>query len=94
MPPLPADFTHTRVCKPFCEKSLTLPPAILALLALAGGGGFFAFKKVQEKKKEKEATKPDPDADYVGDDEDYGYSEDFEDNDVDFIADEEDNEPV
>lgn len=25
MPPLPADFTHTRVCKPFCEKSLTLP---------------------------------------------------------------------
>lgn len=25
MPPLPADFIHTRVCKPFCEKSLTLP---------------------------------------------------------------------
>src|SRR5699024_11660585 len=25
MPPLPADFSHTRVCKPFCEKSLTLP---------------------------------------------------------------------
>ena len=25
MPPLPADFTHTRVCKPFCEKYLTLP---------------------------------------------------------------------
>ena len=27
MPPLPADFSHTRVCKPFCEKSLTLPKA-------------------------------------------------------------------
>ena len=24
-PPLLADFTHTRACKPFCEKSLTLP---------------------------------------------------------------------
>lgn len=24
-PPLPADFTYTRVCKPFCEEYLTLP---------------------------------------------------------------------
>ena len=24
-PPLLADFTHTRACKPFCEKYLTLP---------------------------------------------------------------------
>lgn len=24
-PPLPTDFTHARVCKPFCEKYLTLP---------------------------------------------------------------------
>ena len=23
--PLPADFIHLRVCKPFCEKYLTLP---------------------------------------------------------------------
>lgn len=53
------------------------------------------FKKLQEKKKENKAAKPDPDADYVGDDEDYGYSEGFEDDDVvDFAADEEDNEPV
>ena len=29
----------------------------------------------QEKKKEQEAAKPDPDADYVDDDEDYGHSE-------------------
>ena len=25
MPPLLADFTHARPCKPFCEKYLTLP---------------------------------------------------------------------
>lgn len=59
--------------------------AVVALFALLGGGGFFAFKKIQEKKKEKEAAKPDPDADYVDDEEDYGYSEEY---------DEEDNEPV
>ena len=28
MPPLLADFTHARVCKPFCENSLTLPTRI------------------------------------------------------------------
>ena len=50
--------------------------------------------KFQEKKKEQEAAKPDPDADYVDDDEDYGHSEEYEDDDVGFIADDEDNEPV
>ena len=30
MPPLLADFIHPRVCKPICEKSLTLP-AIMVL---------------------------------------------------------------
>ena len=55
---------------------------------------FFVFKKVQEKKKAQEAAKPDPDADYVDDDEDYGHSEEYEDDDVGFIADDEDNEPV
>ena len=55
---------------------------------------FFVFKKVQDKKKAQEAAKPDPDADYVDDDEDYGHSEEYEDDDVGFIADDEDNEPV
>ena len=27
-PPLLADFTHIRVCKPFCENSLTLPYSV------------------------------------------------------------------
>jgi hypothetical protein len=30
MPPLLADFTHARPCKPFCEKYLTLPCDIVA----------------------------------------------------------------
>ena len=51
-------------------KSTNMLPAILTLIVLACGGGFFVFKKVQEKKKEQEASKPDPDADYVDDDED------------------------
>ena len=31
MPPLPADFIHSRVCKPICEKYLTLPLTILGI---------------------------------------------------------------
>ena len=38
--------------------------------------------------------KPDPDADYVDDDEDYGYNPEFEDDDADSSVDEDDNEPV
>lgn len=59
-------------------KSTNMLPAILTLIVLACGGGFFVFKKVQEKKKAQEAAKPDPDADYVDDDEDYGYDPEFE----------------
>lgn len=72
------------------KPKVNMIPAVIALLALMAGGGFFAFKKIQEKKKEKEAVKPDPDADYVDDDEDYGYVEEDEVDDMD----DEDNEPV
>ena len=75
-------------------QSKNMLPAILTLIVLACGGGFFVFKKVQEKKKEQEAAKPAPDADYVGDDEDYGYAPEFEDDDADSSVDEDDNEPV
>ena len=75
-------------------KSPNMLPAILTLIVLACGGGFFVFKKVQEKKKAQEAAKPDPDADYVDDDEDYGYDPEFEDDDEDSSVDEDDNEPV
>ena len=29
MPPLLADFSHARACKPFCEKYLTLPLSVI-----------------------------------------------------------------
>ena len=35
MPPLLADFSHARPCKPFCENSLTLPPDQFSQLRLA-----------------------------------------------------------
>ena len=73
-------------------KSTNMLPAILTLIVLACGGGFFVFKKVQ--KKAQEVAKPDPDADYVDDDEDYGYDPEFEDDDEDSSVDEDDNEPV
>ena len=66
-------------------------PELLTLIVFACGGGFFVFKKVQEKKKAQEAAKPDPDADYVDDDEDYGYNEE---DDGDIISDSEDKELV
>ena len=44
MPPLLADFTHARPCKPKCEKYLTLPRAEWRLDFAA----FPAYNKKQE----------------------------------------------
>ena len=76
--------------EPEPEKEPNLLPAILTIVLLAAGGGFFAFKKLKGKKTEKAQEKPDPDADYV-DEEDYGY---VEEDDGDFVSDSEDNDPV
>ena len=76
--------------EPEQEKEPNLLPAILTIVLLAAGGGFFAFKKLKGKKAEKAQEKPDPDADYV-DEEDYGY---VEEDDGDSVSDSEDNEPV
>lgn len=76
--------------EPEPKKEPNLLPAILTIVLLAAGGGFFAFKKLKGKKAEKAQEKPDPDADYV-DEEDYGY---VEEDDGDFVSDSEDNEPV
>ena len=72
--------------EPEQEKEPNLLPAILTIVLLAAGGGFFIFKKLKGKKTENAQEKPDPDADYV-DEEDYGYEESN-----DYSADEDDVE--
>jgi len=69
-------------------------PALILVLALLGGGGFFAYTKFFKGKK-KEQAKPDPDADYLDDEEDYGLPEDAGPDDEDGSGfDAEDDEPV
>ena len=69
----------------------------MTILLLAGGGGFYAFKKLKGKKAEKAQEKPDPDADYV-DEEDYGYEESDnqspDEDDEEYLDEEDTNEPV
>lgn len=73
---------------------VNLLPVILLVVVLAVGGGFFAYTQVMSKKKEE--TRPDPDADYTGEDdelelpEDDFYSEDEADTNGGFF----DDEPV
>ena len=52
-------------------------PALLLVLALLGGGGFFAYTKFFKGGGKKEQVKPDPDADYTEDEEDYGLPADL-----------------
>lgn len=84
--------------KPDEEKPAPKVPPLLALLlvlALLGGGGFFAYTKFFKGGGKKEQAKPDPDADYLDDDEDYGLPEDIglDDEDEDGF-DGSDDEPV
>lgn len=70
-------------------------PVLVLVLALLGGGGFFAYTKFFKSGGKKEQAKPDPDADYLDDDEDYGLPEDIgadDEDGSDFDA--EDDEPV
>ena len=68
------------------EQSNLLPLIGVLLIACIGGGVFFLMKA---KGKQKNAAKPDSDADYIDDDEDFGYVEeeaeelDFTDDSVD-----------
>ena len=36
-PPLLADFSHARACKPFCENSLTLPKSDETMIEYSAG---------------------------------------------------------
>ena len=48
MPPLLADFTHARVCKPFCEKFLTLPTFLRKILDTTGKPSAVPVRAVRE----------------------------------------------
>ena len=75
-------------------KKVNPVPILILVLALAGGGGFFAYTKFFKGKK-KETVKPDPDADYSEDEDDYGLPDDFgEDDEDESDFDESDDEPV
>ena len=49
MPLLPADFSHARPCKPFCENSLTLPSAIPSISIAEGRSGSSAREAQKER---------------------------------------------
>lgn len=69
-------------------------PALIILLLVLGGGGAFFFLQLKNKKKE-ESARPDPDADYVEDDDlDFDYPEDDEIPDEDGPDGAEDDEPM
>lgn len=97
----PETPAESEIEEPEPEKKsyVNLVPALILLAALLAGGGFFAFKKFSDKKKD-EQTKPDPDADYVDDNEDYGYEEPVDDSDEedededDYYREDDDTEPV
>ena len=57
------------------KKETGSASAAFLVIVLLGAGGYFVYKKLSEKKK-KEAEKPDPDLDYVDEDDDYEYPED------------------
>ena len=48
-PPLLADFTHPRACKPICEKSLTLPSCGVTIEKYLEYFGYKNPKSVGEK---------------------------------------------
>ncbi len=77
--------------KPEEKEQPNLLP-LIGVLPVAGIGGGACFL-IKSNGNQKEAAEPDPDVDYVDDDEDFGYVEEDNEN-LDFTADSEDAEPV
>ena len=57
--------------KPAEKKGKVNILSLVSLLVLAAGGGAYGFMTWQSKKKQEKEVAPDPDADYVEDEEEY-----------------------
>ena len=75
-------------------KETNYAPALAVVLLLVGGCGVFLYKKLVLDKKKQEEEKPDPDADYVDDADDFEVPPDVDEEDESTAFDAEDNEPV
>lgn len=53
-PPSLADFTHARACKPFCEKSLTLPTILIGKMIRIFRKSFEDWLKIEEAEEKNE----------------------------------------
>lgn len=66
--PAPEEPQEIEVEKP--EKKVNWAPLMLLAIVGIGGAGFFGYSVFNKKKQEKKAARPDPDADYMEDDDD------------------------
>lgn len=75
-------------------KKINYAPALAVVVLLLGGCGVFLYKKLVRDKKRQEQEKPDPDADYVDDADDFEVPPDVDEEDESTAFDAEDSEPV
>lgn len=58
------------------EKDINWPLIMLLVIVVAANIGVFAYSMIQKKKQDQAANKPDPDADYEDDSEEYDFPDD------------------
>lgn len=88
------DETDTDTTEEPEAKKTNYAPALTVVFLLIGGCGVFLYKKLVLDKKKQEEEKPDPDADYVDDADDFEVPSDVDEEDESTAFDAEDSEPV
>lgn len=74
--PAPEEPQEVEVEKP--EKKVNWAPLMLLAIVGIGGAGFFGYSVLNKKKQEKDAARPDPDADYEDENDEYELPEEEE----------------
>ena len=74
--PAPEEPQEVEVEKP--EKKVSWAPLMLLAIVGIGGAGFFGYSVLNKKKQEKDAARPDPDADYEDENDEYELPEEEE----------------